>query len=88
MTDILRVVGTAVGPNDDNTKTATATCTGGRILVGGGALVTATSGDVGHISMTASYPSSATVWTATGHEGIGWLVGNWSIQAFALCALP
>ena len=88
VTNILRVEGTVVGPDGDNGKSATAACTGGRILVGGGAQVTATSGNVGEIAITASYPSSATVWTATGHEGLGFLVGDWSIQAFALCALP
>ena len=47
-------------------KSITATCTGGRKIVGGGALIGGDTQD--QVGITASYPSSATVWTATGIE--------------------
>jgi hypothetical protein len=50
--------------------------------------VTAVSGNVAEVTITGSYPSSTTEWTATASADDGLQVGNWSIQAFALCALP
>ena len=86
LADILRVEGTATSSSAAPSKTATATCPVDRILVGGGALV-ATAGSISEISITESYPSSTTVWTARGDANVGAPPGNWSIQAFALCAL-
>src|SRR5207253_4579916 len=63
-----RVVGTsttsAAGANGGTTVTATATCSSG-LLLGGGAQVTSTAGALGKTALLESYPSSATVWTAT-----------------------
>jgi hypothetical protein len=48
--------------------------------------VLAATGDVAEITTTANYPSSTTVWTATASEDNDTDVGNWSIQAFVICA--
>jgi len=65
-------------------KSITATCTGGRKIVGGGAIIGSDAS--GQVGITASYPSSATVWTATGveHDNDN---SNWTITAYALCSL-
>jgi hypothetical protein len=62
-------------------KSITATCTGGRKVVGGG--FSASSANVG---ASASFASSATVWTVDGSEFVN-TASTWTITAYALCAL-
>jgi hypothetical protein len=81
-----RVVGTATADNETFPKTATATCTGSKKLVGGGYLVSAASAS-SEIVITASYPSSDTVWTTSGTVDSN--TGgdeSYSLQAYAICA--
>ena len=67
-----------------STATTSASCTGGRIMLSGGALMTTTdTPDL--IQLVASYPSGATTWTAIGTAGIK-NNKTWSIQAFAVCS--
>jgi hypothetical protein len=62
-----------------------ATCTGGRKVVGGGFQALAASGSVAEITTTQNQPTSDTIWTVTASEDNGADVGNWSLQAFAIC---
>jgi hypothetical protein len=67
--------------NNSNNKTVTATCTGGRKVVGGGFLSNNAS-----VGAQGSYASSATAWTVDAVE-LSNVPGNWTITAYALCAL-
>jgi hypothetical protein len=68
--------------------TATATCTTGTIVSGGGLLNPNGGNDRHYAAITASYPSSATTWTviATVVSGDQTNGNPPSLQAFALCA--
>jgi trimeric autotransporter adhesin len=55
----------AAAPTSGTTATATASCTGGKVLLGGGAQVTNTKSPEESV-ITQSYPSSTTAWTAVG----------------------
>ena len=63
----------------------TATCTGGKKVVGGGYNTLNTS-DSRTIVITASYPSSATVWTVRGTTEQSGASRSSSLQAYAICA--
>lgn len=74
-------------PNAGTVVTATATCAAGKVLLGGGARVTA-SGQPERIDGTASYPSSTTVWTAIGVVDSNMSGSNtMTVQAYAICSL-
>jgi hypothetical protein len=79
-----RVTGVA-STDDENAKSVTATCTGGKKIIGGGYLTSNVSSPA-DIIITSSYPSSDTVWTATGSVITGGGDQSYSLQAFALCA--
>lgn len=75
-----RIVG-ATGANDSNEpKTATATCSGGKKVVGGG-WVTTLNEDA---AISANRATSDTVWSVTAYEGNN-TSGNWYLQAYAIC---
>jgi hypothetical protein len=59
------------------------------VLLGGGALVTTSNpAHRGRATVVASYPSSTTVWTATGAVTIALTGGTtMSVTAYALCSL-
>jgi hypothetical protein len=68
---------------------ATATCPGGKVLLGGGAQVTTTAAQKSRAALVSSYASSTTVWTAiavvsTGALGSG---NTMTVTAYALCSL-
>jgi len=71
---------------------ATASCAAGKVVLGGGAQVTVTGGATqqAKVMLTASYPSSTTVWTAqatviTALSGAG--AGNTlTVTPYALCS--
>lgn len=69
---------------DSNNKTVTATCAGGRKVVGGG-YVLAGAG-VNNVVAQSNYPSSSTVWTVAAVE-VSNTNSTWSVTAYALCAL-
>jgi len=88
------VTGTAVtsssNPAVGTQVSATASCAAGKVLLGGGAQVTATGGQQARVVLTSSYPSSTTVWTAqatviTALSGSG--AGNTvTVTPYALCS--
>jgi hypothetical protein len=63
----------------------TATCSVGKTIIGGG-FITSGAGTPGQVVITASYPSSATVWTvgATVDSTAG--DSSFAVQAYAICA--
>lgn len=66
-------------------RTVTATCTGGKVVVGGGYRATNVSSQR-DIVVTDSYASSTTVWTAVGmaYDTAG--DKSFSLTAYAICA--
>ena len=77
--------GTASASNGTDPKTATATCTGSRVAIGGGYTATATTpGNVENVTVTESRATSDTVWSVTADADN--ITGNWSIQAYVVCA--
>ena len=76
----------AAAANIGTTMTSTATCAAGKVLLGGGVLVTSTdsSDKVGTMS---SYPSATNVWTGIGviHMSLG-NGKTMSVTAYALCS--
>jgi hypothetical protein len=79
-------VTSGANPGNGVTITGTATCPAGKVLLGGGAQVTTTSGNPANVNLVTSYPSSTTVWSATvvsdGGLGGG---ATMSITAYAIC---
>jgi hypothetical protein len=69
--------------------TATATCPGGSLLLGGGALVETTASQKERAQLVSSYPSAADTWTAVGVVAVSALgTGNtMTVTAYALCSL-
>ena len=78
---------TASNPNAGTTFTDTATCTGGKVIVGGGGQVTTT--QAGRAALLESYPSSSTVWTVVGVVTTSMTGGNTArATAYAVCGNP
>ena len=71
---------------------ATATCPAGTMLLGGGALVTTAGTTKPMTFLSASYPSSTTVWTATATTGLAGAGGgpgspSATLTAYAICTV-
>jgi hypothetical protein len=62
-------------------------CTGGRSVLGGGFIVAVESGSAAEITVYDSHATDSDTWSVTGAEDNDADVGNWSITAFAICAL-
>jgi hypothetical protein len=75
---------TATSATDSTTpKSATATCTGGRVAIGGGAEISGTGSNVA--ALTTSTRKSNVSWTASAAEIVN--TGNpWTISATVICA--
>lgn len=69
--------------------TATASCPSGKVALGGGGLVTTTAAQKERAQLVGSYPSSTSVWTATGVVAIAALGGGqtMTVTAYVLCSL-
>ena len=87
-TGYLRITGTNSVDDSSEPKTVTATCTGGRVAVGGGFNTTVTdAGDEDNLAVVQNRATSDTVWTVQAYEMQGGNVGgNWRVQAFVICA--
>ncbi|HEY5707762.1 MAG TPA: hypothetical protein VIS51_00005 [Solirubrobacterales bacterium] len=75
------------GNNEETSKSATANCPSGKQVIGGGARV---NGELKDVAVTGSNPfvsgTSRTGWSAFGRDVDGVGAGNWSVEAFAICA--
>jgi hypothetical protein len=73
--------------NEEIAKSATATCPSGKQAIGGGARV---NGELKDVAVTGSNPfvsgTSRTGWSAFARDVDGVGAGNWSVEAFAVCA--
>jgi hypothetical protein len=78
---------TAVSVTDSfAVKAATATCPAGKQVVGTGAFI---SGGFGHVVLDQVVPNSQlTSVTARGYEDEDGTPANWSVRAYAVCAVP
>ncbi|MBM2822483.1 MAG: hypothetical protein HW413_1229, partial [Thermoleophilia bacterium] len=87
------VVGTpvtsAANAPRNTTVTATASCPVGKVLLGGGALVTTTATQKERAQLVASYPTAVGMWTAVGVVSLAALGGGqtMTVTAYALCSL-
>jgi hypothetical protein len=71
--------------NGNSPKNDSAACPAGKVAVGGGYTVTfAAAGNDADVSVSASYPSSATTWQVNAAENAP--AGNWSLEAYVVCA--
>ena len=84
-------VTSAGGANVGTQVIATATCAAGKLVLGGGALVTTTEtgSNVKRAGLVSSYPTAADTWTAIGMVTDSKLGGGEtiSVTAYALCSL-
>jgi hypothetical protein len=76
--------------NDPSTAvqvSSTTTCAVGKLLISGGAYITATSGEIDDVVLTASYPSSTAAWTAIGTVISSGFSGseNFTVTTYAIC---
>jgi hypothetical protein len=75
----------AAGAGAGTLLSATATCPAGKVLLGGGALVTNTQA-AQRVVLTGSRPTSTTVWTATAVVITGLTgVNTATVTAYAIC---
>ena len=79
-----RVVGSPTASDATETKVATATCPAGKVVVGGGYLAAAVTG-LGELTVIGNRPTSDTVWSVSATQDSRAGLGNWSLQAFAVC---
>ena len=87
MSGYVRVSGTTEGPDTAASKSAQASCTGGRVAIGGGyELVTSVPGDEQNLAVTINRATSDTQWSVTALEDDLDPGTQWSLQAFVLCA--
>lgn len=80
-------VNTESASNSEIAKSAEAVCPTGKQAIGGGARV---NGNLQDVAVTGSNPTSVgstrTGWSAFGRDIDGTPGGNWSVEAFAVCA--
>ena len=81
----LRINDGTAAQSETSSQSDTATCTGGRKVVSGGFIITAAAGNVAEITVSQNQATSDTVWTVAAAEDNDGDVGNWNIEAFAVC---
>ena len=71
-----------------STVTGTATCSAGKVVLGGGFEIGTTNGQLDRVQVQSSKPTSTNVWTAIGIVSGSNLSGNnrITIQAYAICS--
>lgn len=80
----LEIVTLASASDSSTPKTAVATCPAGKKVVAGGAR--ATGAGATEVSVSESYPSSATQWTALARE-VNAAAPPWMLTTYAVCAI-
>jgi hypothetical protein len=75
---------TVLNAGPDTTVPATASCPGGKIMLGGGAQVTNTTG-ASDVALLSSYPSAGTTWTAVGVVTAGAITTDITVSAYVVC---
>jgi hypothetical protein len=76
----------AVSATDSTgTKSATATCPTGTVVIGGGGSI---AGGGNQVRIRGLFPVGATAFRVIGKEAVGGYAGNWSVTAQARCAAP
>ena len=82
-------VSSATGAGAGTLITATATCAAGKVVLGGGALVTTSNaGSDRRVALRTSYPSAANTWTAVAIVITDLQNGqSATVTAYALCSL-
>jgi DUF4097 and DUF4098 domain-containing protein YvlB len=78
------MAGTASG-DIEGARTVTATCTAGKVAVGGG-FQTSSVSNANEIVITASYPSSSTAWTVSGTSDNNNGDASFALQSHVICA--
>jgi len=86
-----RVVGSSVtsgnNPSAGTKVTATASCETGKVVYGGGVLVSST-GQPERVVVQSSYPSATNIWTGIGIATTSMTASNnFTVTAYALCSL-
>ena len=80
----LQVVTLASALDSSTPKSAIAACPAGKTVIAGGARVTGAAAT--DVSVTESYPSSATQWTALARE-VNAIGTTWALTTYAVCAV-
>jgi hypothetical protein len=78
-----RRTGSPVSINFNSTGTATATCSAGRRVVGGG--YTATNSQLDVIIVTANYPTADDTWTVSARFSYDFSSASITLTAYAIC---
>jgi hypothetical protein len=76
------VIGTVSASNSTSPKTATVDCPGGRFVLSGGYIFT---GGTSGLTVREHHASDDDTWTVVAEE-VDPFAGNWTVQAFAVCA--
>jgi hypothetical protein len=76
------VTGSAVTVAAGFVDTGTASCTGGKVVVGGGV----STSDITLFGLVESFPSNSTTWTGSGFDGGS--SGSITFTVYAICSNP
>ena len=79
----VQVVNQTSAISGSSSKTATATCPSGKVVIGGGVKI---NNNESELAIQASYPSAPDAWTGVARE-VAFELGSWSITTYAICAI-
>ena len=81
----LEIVHATTAADSDGEKTATAACSAGKKVVGGGGYAAGFLSYPDQLAIVANFPTNSTSWRAVGQETTAF-AGAWLVRAYALCA--
>lgn len=81
-----RVVGSTVTTSGTADASASASCTAGKYVLGGGCIFDLAAGDYDYWHSFQSYPSASNTWYCYANGRDGAATHNYSLTAYALCA--